>query len=144
MKLLAAAFRLYSSSIARFLRFFINKNRPPKMAATATSPTTMPAATPALLDPPPDFSTLPVAELLAVTKMVCPPTTVTTEGFEDVVADGLDEPLVEEGLSDDEDEDPPSAKSAVVVRPERYADTYLVPPPPISQVSCLQVIPSGW
>jgi len=91
------------------------------MAATATSPTTTPAATPALLDPL-DFA-VPVAELLAVTKTVCPPITVTTDGFEVVVAEG-DETAVLEGLSLESVEDPPSAKSALVVRPERYADAY--------------------
>lgn len=129
MKLLTAAFRLYSSSMARLRRFFKNKNTPPTMAATATSPTTTPAAIPALLDPP-DFA-LPVAVLLAVTKTVCPPITVTTDGFEDDVAEG-DEPAVEEGLSLESAEEPPSAKSALVVRPERYADAYLVPPPQVS------------
>jgi len=102
------------------------------MAAMATSPTTTPAAMPALLDPP-DFAA--VAVLLAVTKTVCPPITdVTTEGFEDVVAEG-DEPVVE-GLSlgsVESSEDPPLAKSTlVVVVLVIYADANIVPPPQVS------------
>ena len=137
MKLLTAAFRLYSSSIARLRRFFINKNVPPTMAAIATSPTTTPAAIPALLDPP-DFAA--VAVLLAVTKTVCPPITdVTTDGFEDAVAEG-DDSAVLEGLSLGSDEDPPLAKSTlVVVVLVRYADAYIVPPPPNSRVSSFAV-----
>jgi hypothetical protein len=110
------------------------------MAAIATSPTTTPAAIPALLDPP-DFAEA-LAVLLAVTKTVCPPITdVTTDGFEDVVAEG-DEPAVLEGLSlgsVGSDEDPPLAKSTLVVVPVRYADAYVVPPPPNSHVSSFAV-----
>jgi hypothetical protein len=115
-------------------RFFINKNIPPTTAAIATSPTTTPAAIPALLDPP-DFAEA-LAVLLAVTKTVCPPITdVTMDGFEDVVAEG-DEPAVLEGFSlgsVGSDEDPPLAKSTLVVVPVRYADAYVVPPPQVSE-----------
>jgi hypothetical protein len=101
------------------------------MAAIATSPTTTPAAMPALLDPP-DFA-VPVAVLLAVTKTVCPPITdVTTDGFEDVVAEG-DELAVLEGLATSSAEDPPLAKSTLVmVVLVIYADAYIVPPPQVS------------
>jgi hypothetical protein len=96
---------------------------------------------PALLDPP-DFA-VPVAVLLAVTKTVCPPITdVTTDGFEDVVAEG-DEPVVLEALSlglVDSSEDPPLAKSTlVVVVLVIYADAYIVPPPPNCHVSSFAV-----
>lgn len=56
---------------------------PPPMAAMATMPTTTPAAMPALFGPPDAL-----AEPVAVTTTVCPPT-VTTDGFADVVADGF-------------------------------------------------------
>jgi len=58
----------------------------------ATIPTTTPAAMPALLGPPPDFDdpedAAALAELLAVTTMVCPPT-VTTDGLAEVVEEGV-------------------------------------------------------
>jgi hypothetical protein len=49
---------------------------PPAIAEMATIPTTTPAAMPALLGPPPDLDdpedAAALAELLAVTTMVCP------------------------------------------------------------------------
>lgn len=79
-KLLTAAFRLYSSSTARFLRWRKYKKPPPAAAAITTIPTTTPAAMAALFVPPPDDLLDPPADELAgaVTTMVCPPT-VTTE-----------------------------------------------------------------
>jgi len=92
MKLLTAAFLLYSSSTSRLFRLRKNRNAPPTIAEMTTMPTTTPAAMPVLLDPFDDdddgndesevdaFATDPVA----VTTIVCPPT-VTTDGFTDVV-----------------------------------------------------------
>jgi len=80
IKLLTAAFLLYSSSTARLRLFLMNRYRPPAIAAMATIPMTTPAAIPALFGPEDDdFCEAPVAELLAVTTTVCPPI-VTTDG----------------------------------------------------------------
>lgn len=51
-KLLMTAWRRYSSSTARRLRARTNKMTPPIMAQKAITPTTTPAAMPALLGPP--------------------------------------------------------------------------------------------
>jgi len=92
MKLLTAAFRLYSSSISRLFLLRKKRKTPPAIAATATSPTTTPAAMPALLGPPldddPKLVADAVGEPLAVTTMVCPPT-VTTDGLAVVVCEGM-------------------------------------------------------
>ena len=118
---------------------------PAAMAATATNPTTTPAAMPALLVPLPDVA-WGVDEApddpVAVTTTVCPrqgqlaptawkgketylPPTVTTDGFADVVAEGVDD--------DDEVPEEPAA-GALVVSPVKYTDQYFMPPP-IDQVS---------
>jgi len=92
MKLLTAAFLLYSSSISRLFLLRMKRKAPPTIAATATIPTTTPAAMPALLGPPLDDDPEPVAdavgEPLAVTTIVCPPT-VTTDGLAVVVCEGV-------------------------------------------------------
>lgn len=104
MKLLTAAFLLYSSSTSRLFRLRKNRNAPPTIAEIATIPTTTPAAMPVLLDPFDDdddddgndelevdaFATDPVA----VTTIVCPPT-VTTDGFTDVEIGGVVVDVVE-------------------------------------------------
>ena len=90
MKLLTAAFLLYSSSTSRLFLFRIKRKIPPAIAPIATIPTTTPAAMPALLGPPLDDAGLaeavadPGVSGAAVT-MTVEPGCVTTEGFEDVV-----------------------------------------------------------
>lgn len=76
MNWLTAAFLLYSSSTSRLLLLRTKRYTPPAIAQIATIPTTTPAAMPALLGPPLDFDVDDVdavlAELLAVTTIVCP------------------------------------------------------------------------
>jgi len=92
MKLLTAAFLLYSSSTSRLFLFRMNRKIPPAIALRATIPTTTPAAMPALLGPPLDDAGL--AEALAEPELAgsgfaviitVEPASVTTDGFEDVV-----------------------------------------------------------
>ena len=49
IKLLTAAFLLYSSSTSRLLRFRTKRKAPPAITEIASSPTTTPIAMPALL-----------------------------------------------------------------------------------------------
>ena len=75
MKLLTAAFLLYSSSISRLFWLRMKRKTPPAIAPMAAIPTTTPAAMPALLGPPlddPDPLVDAAAEPLAVTTTVCP------------------------------------------------------------------------
>ena len=58
LKLFAAALRWYSSSRAFLFRFLRKKNNAPAIAATATTPTTTPAAIPATLGPLPPSPSL--------------------------------------------------------------------------------------
>lgn len=88
MKLLTAAFLLYSSSISRLFLLRRKRKVPPIIAHTATTPTTTPPAIPALFGPELDDDDA-VGEPLAVTTTVCPPT---------VTIDGLVEDVDEEGL----------------------------------------------
>lgn len=95
IKLLTAAFLLYSSSTSRLLRLRIRREIPPAIAPMAVSPTTTPAAIPALLgllelEDPVDEVEFDVDVGVDVTTTVCP--TVTTGGF----------PLLE-GIADAED-----------------------------------------
>lgn len=110
MKLLTAAFLLYSSSTSRLLLFRMKRYTPPEIAATATIPTTTPAAMPALLGPvaldPVDDA---LGEPVAVTTMVCPPT-VTTDGLALVV---------DEGTEAEELVDAVSAMGTLLVRPDK-------------------------
>lgn len=88
IKLLTAAFLLYSSSTSRLRLFLMNTQTPPAMAARATIPITTPAAMPALLGPEEDLADAveePVGLLDAVTTTVWPPI-VTTDGALEVVA----------------------------------------------------------
>lgn len=62
-KLLTAAFLLYSSSTSRLFRLRINMKIPPAMAAATNTPTTTPAAMPALFGPDECFSASAEAEL---------------------------------------------------------------------------------
>lgn len=121
MKLLTAAFLLYSSSTSR-LRLFLTKiYPPPAIAAIATMPITTPAAMPALLGPEEDDELdaveEPVAWLLAVTTTVCPPT-VTTDGEADAVVEGLPVALAAEDEEDVSDAEG-SALVTSVVNPVR-------------------------
>jgi len=79
----------------------MNKNKPPISAAAATTPTTAPAAMAALFVPP-DLAEAEaeVEEGPAVTMTVSPPT-VTTDGFADVVDEGVDVALVDVADPDD-------------------------------------------
>ncbi len=94
MKLLTAAFLLYSSSTARLLRLRMNRNKAPAIAEITASPTTTPTATPVLLAPPDEeedeATAITVAELLATIVTVWPPT-VTTDGFAVVVEVATDD-----------------------------------------------------
>jgi len=103
MKLLAAAFLLYSSSTSRLFRLRKNRKAPPAIAEIATIPTTTPTAMPVLLGPPGDDGDDGNDELEvcafavdpgAVTTIVCPPS-VTTDGFTGVVAEGVVADVVE-------------------------------------------------
>lgn len=82
VKALMAACRLYSSSTC--LRFFERRKNqtPPAMAAIATTPTTTPAAMPALLGP----VSPALDEAEAVTTIVWPPI-VTTDGADETLVD---------------------------------------------------------
>lgn len=108
MKLLTAAFLRCSSSIARLFLYLINKNKPPISAAAATTPTTAPAAMAALFVPPDLAAPEPEVELEgpAVTMTVSPPT-VTTDGFADVVDEGVDVALVDVADPDPDDTSAP-------------------------------------
>jgi len=99
---------------------------PPAIAAAATTPTTTPAAMPALLGPDFLLPTIAAAELDAAaaldacTVTVSPPT-VTTDGVADVV---------DVGATDEEELAAPDASAfgALVAIPVRYTDQYLTPP----------------
>jgi len=123
IKLLTAAFLLYSSSTSRLCLFLMNRYAPPAMAARTTIPITTPAAIPALLGPEEDFeldaAAVPVAELLAVTTTVCPPT-VTTDAVAEVVEDPV--ALAGAGDDDEEEDDEPEPPELVTsyVKPVRY------------------------
>lgn len=123
MKLLTAAFLLYSSSTSRLFLFLMKTNTPPAIAAIATMPITTPAAIPALFGPEEeaedeDFSAeeVPVEELLAVTTTVCPPT-VTTDGVDVLVAD--DFPVALAVAADDVSDAAASAFVTSYVKPVR-------------------------
>ena len=83
--LLMEALRLYSSSTARRLRCRRNKKSPPAMAQTAATPTTTPAAMPAVFGPL-DFSSFGVG----AGAVVVWPGAVTTTVFPTVTTDGVD------------------------------------------------------
>ncbi len=96
IKLLTAAFLLYSSSTARLLRLRMNRNRTPATAEIAASPSTTPTAMPVLLAPPDEegvdeyVGLVGVGELLATIVTVWPPT-VIIDGLAVVVEDATDE-----------------------------------------------------
>jgi hypothetical protein len=120
MKLLTAAFLLYSSSTSRLCLFRMKRKMPPAIAAMATIPTTTPAAIPALLGPPEEGEEEdddPVDELDepgAVTTTVGPDW-VMVAGFV-VAAEGVDEGLIDDPLVSDELS---GAFSALLVTPVR-------------------------
>jgi hypothetical protein len=76
------------------------------MAARTTIPITTPAAIPALLGPDEEFefeaAAVPVAELLAVTTTVCPPT-VTTDAVAEVVDDPVALPAAADVVVEDDE-----------------------------------------
>ena len=110
-KPLTAALRLCSSSIAWFLLRLRKKTARPIMAARAMTPTTTPTAMPTLDVPPPLLCCeLEVALAVGVATTVVPALTVTTDGFADVVDDGVD--------AEDELELPPLTPSGAPI-PER-------------------------
>jgi hypothetical protein len=137
MKLLTAAFLLYSSSTSRLFLFRMNKNSPPAITAMATMLTTTPTAMAALLGP--LFDDSGVAEAVedpevpgaAVTTVVVPGA-VITDGFVAVVSDAVVD--VEDGADDEVDEPSAEAVEALAATPLNQKLQYELPPPVIMSV----------
>jgi len=120
MKVLTAAFLLYSSSTSRLFLFRMNRYNPPAIALMATMPTTTPAAMAALLGPPFAWGD---AEALADVESDEPgacvittvdPGAVTTDGVVAVVSEGE---VVEDGAADDVLESSAEAVGALEATP---------------------------
>ncbi|KAI9707212.1 MAG: hypothetical protein M1836_000172 [Candelina mexicana] len=141
--LLIAAFLRYSSSTARL--FLDRKNRypPPSIAANATTPTTTPAAIPAVLVPFEDgFGAIEDAVAGPLLGVDCPGAVTNTVGPPAVTTDavsmmtgvgefGDDDDVggVEPGVCVDELEPDPPSFATFACKPVRETDHALFPPP---------------